>query len=145
MFQTAFVEKNPNTKLINPAASTELLNKKSLVEPYSKLLTVYWETGIPNTVTLMDMGKQLNVDAIIQGFVVQMYQRDGDFWGAKTARTTIVIKYIMFSTNLGKVLWETSCDGDEEVSSLKKAPPVSEVLEIIREKMISAIPILTRQ
>jgi len=144
MFQKAFAEKNSKTTLINSASSTELLNQGSLVDSYGKLLTVYWETGILNTATLNKIGKYLKVNAIIQGFVVQIYQRNGVFYGLSgtPGETKITVKYVMFSTNSGNVLWEVSADGYKGVNAFQQAPPVSDVIELLMEKIISALPIL---
>ena len=71
MFQSEFVNKNSKTAIINSVSSTEMLNQGSLVDTYSNLLTVYTQTGIPNTESLRKIGKYLKADAIIQGFVVK--------------------------------------------------------------------------
>ena len=144
MFQTAFAEKNSKINMINSFSSVELLNQGSLVDLYGNLLSVYEQTGVLNTETLKKIGQYLKTDAIIQGFVMQVYQRDGAFIGLNgtPGETKVTIKYTMFSTVSGDVLWEASCDGYKGVNAFKKAPPVSDAVEKLREKIISAIPIL---
>ena len=143
MFQSEFFKRNANTKLINSVESTELLNKGSLVDIYSDLITVYTVTGIPNTETLKLIGEQLEADVIIQGFVVRVVQRDGVF-GGNRGETSVTVRYVMFSTITGEVLWEATSDGYKGTAlTTEKAPPVTDVIEILREKIISALPELS--
>ena len=72
--------------MINSVSSTELLNQGSLVDSYGKMLSVYEESGILNTETLNKIGKYLKVDVIIQGFVMDVYQRNGVFNICKYSR-----------------------------------------------------------
>lgn len=147
MFQVEFANKNSNTKMLNPTSSTELLNKYNLVNSYDTLLTGYSNANIPNTQILIRIGQNINVDAIIQGFVIKVFQRDGVFAVSyqnpgNRGETKLILKYVMFSTISGEVLWEATCEGHKDVSSLKKAPSISDMIELMRDKIISALPTL---
>jgi hypothetical protein len=143
MFQMEFLNINPNTKLVDAISSTELLNKNSLVNAYDTLLRVYENTGIPNTQILNKIGTSLNIDAIFQGFVKEVTQRDGRY-GGNRGETKVVIKYVMFSNTTGDVLWESIYDGYKGTgSTLEKAPPISDVIEIIKKKLPSSLPALS--
>ncbi len=139
MFQKEFISKNPNATILNSVESTDLLNEKMLLNDYDKLLQVYGSTGIPNTTILQNIGNQLNIDAIAQGFLVKVVQNDGSY-GRVNGETTISVKYVMFSTKNGSVLWEVLADGSKVKSTLANAPEVSEVIEILRKKITSSIP-----
>ncbi|MBU2543836.1 DUF515 domain-containing protein, partial [Patescibacteria group bacterium] len=144
MFQTEFINKNSKIKILNPISSIELLNKFNLVNSYDTLLTDYSNTSIPNEQILKRIGQNLKVDAIIQGFVVGVVQRDGDAsYPAKRGETKVTIKYVIFSTITGDVLWEATCEGYKSVTPFQKAPPLSDMIEIIRGKIISALPTLS--
>ena len=143
MFQSQFVIKNPKTTLVNSVSSTELLNQNNLVNSYDTLLSVYDNTGIPNTKILNKIGTYLKIDALVQGFVKDVVQRDG-IYGGNRGETKITIKYVMFSTKTGDILWEAMCEGYKgTATTLAKAPPISDVIEIIKNKIISAMPILS--
>ena len=104
---------------------------------------MYENTGIPNTQILKKIGKNLSTDAVIQGFVKEVFQRDG-VYGGNRGETKIVVKYVMFSNLTGDVLWEASYEGYKGTgSTLSKAPPISEVIEIIKKKLPSSIPTLS--
>lgn len=139
MFQKEFISKNPTATILNSVESTDLLNEKMLLNDYDKLLQVYGSTGIPNTTILQNIGNQLNIDAIAQGFLVKVVQNDGSY-GRVNGETTISVKYVMFSTKNGSVLWEVLADGSKVKSTLANAPEVSEVIEILRKKITSSIP-----
>lgn len=143
MFQVEFANRNSNTQLVNSISSRELLNQYKLVNSYDTLLTVFENTGLPNTNILNAIGEKLKVDAVIQGFLKEVYQRDG-VYGGNRGETKIVVKYIMLSTISGDVLWEATCEGYKGTgTTLAKAPPVEDVIEIIKEKIISAMPTLS--
>ena len=65
------------------------------------------------------------------------------FGGSKRGETGITVKYVMFSTNSGDVLWEATCDGYKGTATTQKAPPVSDVIEIIKNKIITTLPKLS--
>ncbi|MDP2883906.1 MAG: hypothetical protein Q8P51_02655 [Ignavibacteria bacterium] len=147
MFQMEFARKNSKTKILDPVSSTELLKKGDLVNPYDALLRDYYtNTNIPNAQTLKSIGQNLGVDAIIQGFVVGVFQRDGVFGSyqipASRGETKVTIKYVMFSTMSGDVLWEATCQGYDSVTPFQKAPPISKMIEMIKDKLVSALPAL---
>lgn len=143
IFHTAFASKNPNTKIVDAITSVELLNKSRLVSSYDTLLRLYENTGMPNTQILAELGKSLHSDAIVQGFVREIFQRDG-VYGGNRGETRITIKYVMFSVSNGDIIWEATCVGYKGTSTtLKPAPPVSDVIEIIKKKIVSAMPVLS--
>jgi len=143
MFQMEFAKKNPNTKLIDAVSSTDILNQNNLVNSYDTLLRVFENTGIPNTQILKKIGNKLATDAIMQGFVKEVFQRDG-VYGGNRGETKIVVKYVMFSNTTGDVLWESSYEGYKGTSTtLAKAPPISDVIEILKKKLPGSLPALS--
>lgn len=138
-----FSSMNPKASLVTAVTSIDSLNKGNLVNSYDTLLRVYEYTGIPNTVILNKIGKKLNVGAIIQGFVREITQKDG-VYGGNRGETRITLKYVMFSTNTGDVLWEATITGYKgTATTLAKAPPISDVIEIIKKKIITGMPKLS--
>ncbi|MBK9981592.1 MAG: hypothetical protein IPP15_04070 [Saprospiraceae bacterium] len=145
MFQMEFVKRNSTTHLVDAVSSRELLNKSSLVNSYDTLLSVFDNTGIPNTVILNNIGKHLDVDAIIQGFIKEVSQKDG-VYAQDAGEAKVVIKYIMLSTVSGDVIWEATCEGIKRTSTtLGKAPPFDEAIEIVKQKIVSAMPSLSNK
>lgn len=149
-FQVEFANKNSKTKILDPISSTELLSKFNLVNSYDTLLSDYNNTSIPNAQILNKIGQDLKIDPIIQGFVLEVFQVDGylgsfNVHGKRSnqGETKVTIKYVMFSTRSGDVLWEATGTGYKSVSSLLKAPPISDMIELIKEKLISAMPTLS--
>lgn len=142
MFQQEFIKKNPRLKVSDSKSSTELLNKNQLVEPYANMLSTFHQTGIPNTDILKKIGTLINADAIFQGFVTECIQNDG-VYGRVNAETSVKVRYILFSTSTGSVIWEATCEGQKKLGTLGNAPPISEVLTKIKKNLIPAIPVLS--
>jgi hypothetical protein len=91
LFQKEFITKNPNAKILNAVETSDLLNAKMLVNDYDNLLQVYGSTGIPNTTVLQNIGRELKIDAIAQGFVTKVVQNDGSY-GRVNGETSITVK-----------------------------------------------------
>ena len=144
MFQTEFYNQNKGVKMVDAVMSRELLNQGNMVNAYDTLLAVYENTGIPNTLILNRLGLKLGVDAIIQGFIKEVFQRDG-VYGGNRGEAKIVVKYIMLSTRTGDVIWEATCEGYKgTATTLAKAPPIDDAIEILKEKLLSAMPTLSQ-
>jgi len=144
MFQTEFYNQNKGVKMVDAVMSRELLNQGNMVNAYDTLLAVYENTGIPNTLILNRIGLKLGVDAIIQGFIKEVFQRDG-VYGGNRGEAKIVVKYIMLSTRTGDVIWEATCEGYKgTATTLAKAPPIDDAIEILKEKLLSAMPTLSQ-
>jgi hypothetical protein len=141
MFQTEFSNKNSKLQLFNSNSSIELLNKFNLVNSYDTLLSVYNNTGIPNTQILDRIGQAIKVDAIIQGFVVDISEKE-ILLGVQ--ETKVIVKYVMFSTKSGEILWEATCSGYKQLGAYTSVPPppISDLIEILRAKIIPELPIL---
>lgn len=72
-------------------------------------------------------------------------------FGSKVGETKVVVKYVMFSTQSGVVLWEATCEGVATTrsrfggtGSSTAPPPVSTAIQLIREKILAEMPILAR-
>lgn len=143
LFQSEFIKLNSNTKVIDAATYLELLNKSNLVNKYDDLLRIYDNTGIPNTISLKEIGQETGVDAIIQGFVFNLLQNDGSY-GRNRGETSLDIKYVMFSTTTGEVLWDAIYSGYKGTAlTTQNAPPIDDVLRTIKKKIPNSIPKLS--
>lgn len=140
MIQT-FQQKNKNVKILGPSETTRILNDANLVRDYSLFLEDFVRSGLPNTVTLNKIGSVLGVDAILQGSISDLVQRDARY--GVTALTSLTFRYTLLSTQTGAILWEGySSSSKEKTPAWAKAPPVYEVLEIAHKKVVSGLPVL---
>ena len=147
-FTREFVKKNPNIHILSATESTNKINENEMAEQYTDFLRDYAVSGIPNVKTLNKIGKFLEVDAIVQGEIFDVFQRDGHYPGV-FARTSLTLRYSMLSTSKGDVLWEATCSASLQRTYLKGnvwAPPypIIDVIQLAQEKVLTDIPYLGR-
>jgi hypothetical protein len=136
----AFLQKNSAVKIIGASEATSKLNEASLVEEYSKFLYDFEHSGIPNTTTLKKIGTQLGVDAILQGTLYDVIQRDGSYPGVASL-TSLTLRYTLMSTNNGNTLWEgTSNARKSGATTFSKAAPLYEVIDLAQKKILTGLP-----
>ena len=112
-------------------------DRHSLADEWAKFLDDYNSSGIPNSQLLFEIGDALNVDAIMQGEIVDVYQRDGKY-GGDTALSRVTVRYSILSTDSGKLLWEATSRGSREsATTLADAPPLIEVIQLAQEKILN--------
>ncbi len=137
-----FQQKNPNIKIIGSAEAISLLNQKNLVLSYDSLLYGFEHSGIPNTIILKRIGSILGIDAILQGRLSDISQKDGHWGvGAEVGITSLTIRYTLLSTQTGSTLWEgiASANLKGKIASTN-APPLFETTLIARDKILTSIP-----
>lgn len=138
----AFHQQNPNVRIVGPTESTALLNQVGLTEKYSDFLRDYATSGIPNVTTLKEIGRALDVDAILQGEVFDIYQIDGAF-GVTKGKTSVTVRYALLSTRYGNVLWEATSNAKKATATtVESAPPLYEVIFMAQNKILTALPTL---
>lgn len=133
--------KNPGLKIIEPVEVVETLNKMHLVDDYDRYLLELTQTGIPNKDILRRIGEALGVDAIMQGRLVDLLQRDGSGWSGVPGITAFSLRYSIVSTREGILLWETSEEVRKQRSSnFTSAPSLRQVLPEAVGRVITTIP-----
>jgi len=145
-FTREFLRLNPGLELINAAQATDMLVKANLADKYADFLRDYAVSGIPNSVILKEIGAALNVDAIAQGEIFDLIQKDGHYPGVM-AVTSLVLRYSLLSTDNGDVLWEASCSASSKprgffVTVWSPPPPFSEVIEMAQQEVLKDLPYL---
>jgi hypothetical protein len=141
----AFLKKNVSVKIIGSAESTAMLNEKNLVDPYSKFLSGFESSGIPNVNILKQIGSELGVDAILQGTLYDVIQKDGaGGFGGQRPQTSLTLRYTLLNTNNGNTLWEGSSNADKSKASNSRnpAPPLYEVITAAQQKILTDLPVL---
>jgi hypothetical protein len=143
----AFSKKNISIKIIGSAEATRLLNEKNLVDSYSKFLSDFEHSGIPNVNTLKQIGNELNADAILQGTLSDVTQNDGtNGFRGQSPLTSLTLRYTLLDTNNGNTLWEGTSNANKSKNgnSNKPAPPLYEVIDLALQKILTDLPALGR-
>lgn len=138
----AFLQKNKGLNLMGASESTSKINAASMADEYSKFLFDFEHSGIPNTNTLKKIGAELGVDAILQGTLADVIQRDGSYPGA-SAVTSLTLRYTLISVDNGAILWEGIGNARKTgATTFSKAAPLYEVIEIAQKKILTGLPVL---
>jgi hypothetical protein len=141
-------ERSPNVSIVGPAEAAQALNDAGLANAWATFLRDYDASGIPDGEVLRIVGEALEVDVIIQGEMLDVYQVDGgnDEGGGGKGETRVTVRFTMLDTRAGRMVWEGTSDGIRETAMGgdfgTKAPPVIEAVELAVDKLISSTPIM---
>jgi len=128
----AIQRKNSSIQIIGSSESVDILNENGLAEKWAKFLENYAISGIPDANILHDIGAALGIDHILQGELINVYQRDGDGW--VRGNTRITIHYAMISVANNKTVWDASSDGIAGGSYYNPAPPIIDAIRLAQKK-----------
>ncbi len=136
----AINRKNPSVKILVAAEAVNIFNENDLADDWALFLENYISSGIPNSNILKNIGSALQVDAIIQGEVINIFQQDG-VYGENRGITRITVRFTMLDTKDGKMVWDASSDGIRgTVTTVEKAPPVIEAIDLAINKILKSLP-----
>lgn len=134
--------KNPSVEIVAPATSVRTINDAGLADKWASFVEDYYTSGIANKVILKELATALNVDAILQGQLVNVVQQDGNNWSTK-GQTRITVNFSILETDTGKQIWEASADGIKgNVTEFESAPPIAEAINLAIAKIVENIPAL---
>ena len=136
----AISRENSSIEIMSSAEATRILNDNGLSGDWAQFLDDYAASGIPNSNILTDIGSTLEVDAILQGEIVSIFQEDGQYGGNK-GTTRVTVRFSMLDTNQGNLVWESSSDGIKgTATTVESAPPIIEAVDLAVDKLLSSIP-----
>jgi len=132
--------KNSSIEIMSSAEATRILNENDLSDDWAQFLDDYATSGIPNSNILAEIGSTLEVDAILQGAIVNITQEDGQYGGNK-GTTRVTVRFSMLDTNEGNLIWESSSDGIKgTATTVGSAPPIIEVVNLAVDKILNSLP-----
>lgn len=102
----AFRQKNLEIRVMGPAEAIELIDAKGLSNHYNELLRTYISTGTPSEKYIKEIGSALNVDALMQGVVLDVRQSEASFY--QYAGTHLTLSYGLMSAKSGIVIWDAT-------------------------------------
>jgi hypothetical protein len=134
----AINRRNPDIEILNAVEAIEILNEKGLADKWAQFLENYVISGIPNANILREVGGALGVDKILQGEMLNITQKDGDFYTYGTTRVTV--HYTMMDVENSKIIWDVSSDGIAISNNYFDAPAVIEAVRVAQDEILSALP-----
>lgn len=139
-FISAFTTRNPTIGIVKPEDAVAVLTSASLAQRYAMFLRDYSITGIADRPLLNEVGKALGVDAIVQGAVLEIIQRNG-FFNIQPGMTMVTVRYRIISTSTGALLWEgTGTASRTTLTDLEKAPTLHHQLAIAQQPILDTLP-----
>lgn len=146
---SALHSKNPDIEIINSQKIINLLNAYNLTVVWSSFLYNYDSIGVHRKHDLFLLCETLKIDAILFGEIIDLHQVDGrdvlyaidDVHGGNQGMTKVTVKYRMFSTNTGNLVWEPSSDGIKKTRELEmSAPPVIDAVKLAVDVIFTNLP-----
>ncbi len=136
----AISQRNAEIVIMSSVEATNILNENDMADDWAKFLENYFTSGVPDSKLLSKIGDVLEVDAVIQGEIVSVRQRDGSFGGSK-GQTRVTVRYSMLGVKDGKLLWEATSDGIRgTATTVESAPPIIEAVNLAVDKIVGALP-----
>ena len=136
-FAQSLQRKNPSLVIIGAGEAVQKINNANLADDWAKHLMNFASSGIPNTKTVERVGELLEVDAVIQGTMLAVSQRDSN--GYNYPITRVSLRYTMLSAKNVRILWELTGEGVKQPYAYT-ASPIIDAVRIAHEKIISSIP-----
>lgn len=136
-FAQGMLRANPNLEIMGAGEAIDKINADDLADEWATFLRNYNTSGIPNTNTVKRIGSTLGVDAIIQGSVLSVSQKDSN--GYDYPMTRVNVRYGAISAKTGAMLWEISSEGTIQPYSYTAAP-VIDAVRLAHDKILRSIP-----
>ena len=136
-FAQGMLRTNPNLEIMGAGEAIDKINAANLADEWAVFLRNYNTSGIPNTNIVKRIGAVLGVDAIIQGSVLSVSQKDPN--GFDYPMTRVNVRYGAINAKTGAMLWEISSEGSIQPYSYTAAP-VIDAVRLAHGKILSSIP-----
>lgn len=136
----ALHQANPQVEIMSSTEAVRLLNDHELADDWAIFLDNYVSSGVPDAKALNEIGDALNVDAILQGEIVNIFQEDGHF-GSNKGTTRVTVRFTMLDVKEGKLIWESTSDGIRGTATkVESAPPIIEAVNLAVDKILTSLP-----
>lgn len=136
-FAQGMLRTNPNLEIMGAGEAIDKINAANLADEWAIFLRNYNTSGIPNTNIVKRIGAVLDVDAIVQGSVLSVSQKDSN--GYDYPMTRVNVRYGAINAKTGSLLWEISSEGAIQPYSYTAAP-VIEAVRLAHGKILISIP-----
>ena len=106
-------QRSPNLRVLGPTEAAQLLNDAGLEDAWATFLINYDNSGVTDREVLRSVGDAMDVDVIVQGGMLNVYQGDGrgDGYSESKSQTRVTVRFTMFDTRSGLLVWEGISDG----------------------------------
>lgn len=138
---------NSNIEIVSPAEVIAQMSNNGLADEWARFLRDYETSGIPNGQILSKVGQTLKVDAVMQGEILGLEQRDAGSIIALnpiSGKIKLTLRFNLLSTTstlASRLLWWSSCEAELEQSSrFSSQPKLFEALNLAADKTLATMP-----
>ncbi|OGU55190.1 MAG: hypothetical protein A2V66_00540 [Ignavibacteria bacterium RBG_13_36_8] len=129
-----------NYRVLDTEQSIELLKQNDLLEDWK----IFWNNYLTNQHIdknlLLTIGKRIKIDAIVQGNVLDI-SKQLPVHRKIIGETSAKLKYSIFSTTSGKLLWEANSFSKQINAHTDQATPMAmEALDIALDEIMDNFP-----
>lgn len=136
----ALSKKNPGIKIVSPSEALRKINESDLAENWADFVEDYYTSGIANQNILQKVSTVLGVDAVMQGQMLTVNQRDSAA-GYLKAQSRVTMSFSIIETKTAKPIWEASADGIKgSATTMSEAPPLIEAINLAVNKVVENVP-----
>ncbi len=140
----AVQSKSTSITLISPAESARRINDAGIATQWTRFIEDFQTAGLVNKKYLSDIAKALQSDAVLQGFIGNITQKDGMQFGDGIGITRVSIHYAIIDLHNAKIIWQANSSGRVQTASFgyHMAPEVSEAMSVALKKLTDNLPAL---
>jgi len=140
----AMQTKSPNVELISPAEASRRINDAGIVSQWRMFIEDFSTAGLVNKRYLEAIAKALGTDAVMQGFIGRISQKDGMRPGDGIGITRVSVSYAIIDLRNAKIIWQSNATGRYQTGSFgfHVAPEVSETIDVALKKLTDNMPSL---
>ena len=135
-------KKNPNIRIVPPSKALRMINDSGLASEWADFVEDYYTSGIADKIVLAKFSKALKVDAIFQGQLEKIIQRDsGGFGTTVKGLTRITLSFSIVETKTAKTIWEATVNGIYgTASNYEEAPSIKDTIDLAMKKLKENMP-----
>jgi len=136
--------KNPTIEIIAPSKAIRLISESDISKEWANFLDDYYTSGLLNKKTLTKISNILKVDAIFQGELMNVTQKDGGGYGSSVkGKSMVSMSFSIIDCKKSNILWEAKVSGTKgNIDVVSDAPPISEAIDMAMSKVKENMPIL---
>jgi hypothetical protein len=137
---TMLSTRNPSLEIVSDRESVARLNEAELADDWAQFLANYQTSGVPDASVIRRVGSAMRVDAVMQGELLDIEQRDGVYGGTR-GQTIVTVRYMLLGTSSGNMLWEGTSQGIRQTATtLESAPDLLEAIDLAVDRIVLDLP-----
>lgn len=128
-------------RLVGPSDSRSRIEQNELTADWRALTETLSMESAPSAEIVAGLGRSLNVDAILQGVVYDIDNRQHAAFGNR-GKIELTVRVVLLQTTTGEILWEARSRAVKEAETTFANPSMDEALELAINEILESFPTL---